>query len=205
MKTYYLCGLCLLVTACGQIRHTSNISETGYSNSTQSKASVMPATKNSMASFDKLQPYAHSQDVFCSPLISVDTVINRFHIRYKWMPNKDVIQRTTRVEEGDNIRESLHKYADNSLYVDAEYDGHKIISVKEIDKIKLKSILSSPAEIGDYQIHQPFIESVTDTTFTLSFGLFIPDTDIGCMIELVLASDGSIVLSEMETNDFEEY
>lgn len=201
MKTFYLCGLLLLLSACGQPKRPVKSLHVAPSDQIQNKVSKT-ANKGHITSFDDLQPYAHSQDVICNTPVSVDTLINQFHVRYKWLPNEDIIQQSTWIDNGGDVRESLCKYADNSLYIDAYYDERKIVSVRKICKEDLKDIILSPVEIDKFQIHEPYIEAVTDSTFILNFGLFMPDTDVGSMIELLIANDGRISFSNIDEDIF---
>lgn len=137
--------------------------------------------------FEQIKPYMHPKDVACDALSGVDTTINQFHLRYKWMPNEDIIQR--------NYTDTVIKYADNSLYIDVDYGGRKIITAKEIRKNGLGELTNLFQPLSDYQLYGVSIEHATDSTLTLQFGIYMPDTDVGDSIELNITRDGETTFS----------
>lgn len=118
--------------------------------------------------------------------ITVDTIINGWHIRFKQLPNERVISRH-------------FDYADNSLFVDLEYNGFKIVDCKEF---RSENFIPENDTITAYQLYGSSISQVEDSVITLSFVCCIPDTDIGYDVSLKFDTQGTYSYKVTYTIDF---
>lgn len=104
-----------------------------------------------------------------------DTVNGKWHIRFRQMPNGEVISCDDYV------------FADNSLFVDIDYDGKKVVDCQEF---RVKDFIPENDTISSYMIYASDIEQITDSLAAISFSCCIPDTDVGYFVVLNFDPDG---------------